>query len=271
MIRYKNSSSSDWNVLVPTIFPDQSSQVWKLKESAKYIRWNFESEAELFHVLQLIALQEIVVSLEIPYFPYARQDKEISNDTTFARSVFIDLIKNKSLDFITYDVHSPIPNIGVRTTVNKRPDHFLEAIKDFKPDGIFFPDEGAMKRYQKVFLDSNQWNTIPKLYGQKVRNQQTGEITSYEIFTHKDFLNGERILICDDLCDFGNTFINAAKELNKLQVGTIGLAVSHGIFGGGLTPLIDAGITSFYTTDSFIKNGIKKLNNREYSIKIYQA
>lgn len=112
-------------VVTPTIFPDGSSQVWKLKHFSeiadlrkKYTRpfvnitWNFESEAELIHLNQLCNLLDYSncnIDLKIPYFPYARQDKGISNTETFARHSFIKLLKQIPWSSITtYDIHSDL-------------------------------------------------------------------------------------------------------------------------------------------------------------------
>lgn len=266
MIKFRFSDSEDWRLVTPTIFPDGTSQVWKLDldnvSNTCTIRWHFENEAELFHLAQLVDLvfskTENLV-LELPYFPYARQDKKISNETTFTKTTFLELLKTLYFDeIITYDIHSETNPYVIK---NQRPNHFLEAIRDFKPDAIFFPDAGAMTRYQKSFYTSPDWNMIPKLYGEKVRDQKTGEITSYTVVTHKDFLNGDRILIVDDICDGGATFISAARELNKLQVKDIGLCISHGIFSKGTQGMREAGISKFYTTDSFVRHKIENYEN----------
>ena len=68
-----------------TIFPDGTSQVWQTGldlDSDACIDWEFENEAELFHVAQLVHLikenpREVYkktpnVVLNIPYFEYPR-------------------------------------------------------------------------------------------------------------------------------------------------------------------------------------------------------
>jgi ribose-phosphate pyrophosphokinase len=245
MIKFRMSDKHDWQTVTPTIFPDGTSQVWKLnlesKEPQATIRWDFESESELIQIVQLSDLLyrngQNTQHLEMPYFPYARQDKKVQNDLTFARNSFMRVLYHLSFSTITtYDIHSD-PTYTIDGFKNNRPNHFLDAIINFGTDAIFFPDEGAMKRYQSQFLDSPMFNMIPKMYGNKVRNQQTGMIEGYKVTTWKDFHNKERILILDDICDGGATFIAAANELNKLNVGEIGLCVSHGIFSKGVTPL----------------------------------
>lgn len=108
MIKFKEAFEEEWQVVTPTIFPDGTSQVWKLKfnnrdpnKTAFSIQWNFESEAEFIHLAQLVTLLSqhgYVHNLYIPYFPYARQDKAISNSLTFSRNVFLNLLDNLNIE-----------------------------------------------------------------------------------------------------------------------------------------------------------------------------
>lgn len=262
MIRLK-SPSNDWQIITPTIFPDKTSQVWKIdmpETKIVIIKWNFESESELIYLAQLVALlgknnnREII--LEIPYLPYARQDKDISNNTTFARDTFLRLLS--TMDFIkiiTYDIHS---DIGFGRPYgrfeSKKPIHIHQVIKETKPDIIFYPDEGALNRYSRMFLEEKcDLNMLPKAYGEKIRDQLTGTITGYNIENLHD-LKGKNILIIDDICDGGATFIEAAKKLLELGANSIDLCVSHGIFSKGKEHLYKNGIRNIYCTNSLIKN-----------------
>jgi ribose-phosphate pyrophosphokinase len=261
VIKYR-SKSPEWTTLTPTIFPDGTSQVWKLsvpQNSLVQVLWHFESEVEIFHMLQLAYLVKIG-TLYLPYFPYARQDKIADNNTTFAKYPFIHTFTNLVSEIITLDIHSQIYNES-SWIKSEKPKHFTEAARNFNPHSLFFPDSGALKRYSNL----DGLHIFPKMYGEKVRNQATGEITSYKVYQHKDFLDGERVLIIDDICDGGATFINAAKELKKLGVKDIGLCTSHSIYSKGLQSMRDAGISKFYTTDSFI-NVLNFKNEQDLTI-----
>src|SRR5271165_3139520 len=106
-------------IVRPTIFPDGTSQVWKLDDAILRrpfysIVWNFEAEREIFDLHSLVTLlrwgnpYNVRFKLHIPYLPYGRQDKTISNDTTFNLAVFASLINNLGLDYVTsVDVHNP--------------------------------------------------------------------------------------------------------------------------------------------------------------------
>lgn len=254
--------------IVPTRFPDGTSQVWKLKDLDQYkefgciITWYFSEEAELIYVNQLICLlyqHHIgIAELYIPFLPYGRQDKEISNETTFAREVFLEMLLTEMVfQVTTLDMHSPHPKVK-----SYSPARYIDrAMADFKPDMVIFPDKGALLRYVNC-ANGSQYAVL-----NKTRNQLTGEITGLEFvgdyfMKYVDKFGGTepiRLLIVDDICDGGATFNNASiflhKTVNDLgKKAKIGLYVTHGIYSKGFEKMIDSGITEFYTTQSLLKN-----------------
>jgi len=66
-------------------------------------------------------------------------------------------------------------------------------------------------------------------------------------------INGKTVLIIDDICQGGRTFVELAKALKYEEPNVeIHLFVTHGFFSNGLHDLIQAGITKFITTDSVV-------------------
>lgn len=261
MITIKNDLLRYAYVLQPTIFPDGTSQVWKLPQEILddpnlSITWNFEAERE---IIDLLSLRELLpnhrIHLHIPYLPYARQDKEVSNATTFNLEVLAQLLNMLVLDKVTsVDVHNPdrayrlidgFENISAYSFLG-------DTINKTKPDYIVFPDQGARMRYIEMAQHYDH------ICCDKVRDQLTGNILSHEISVETGELRGDsKMLIIDDICDGGATFISVAKTLRE-EYGkklTIDLCVTHGIFSRGKTHLLENGINNIYTTNSLIKNG----------------
>jgi hypothetical protein len=95
--------------VIPTIFPDGTSQVWKLPDeilerSNVTVTWKFSSEAEVMHLAQLRAILQVyrvTAHLEIRYLPYARQDKGVSNASTFALTPFASLLNAMHWETVT--------------------------------------------------------------------------------------------------------------------------------------------------------------------------
>lgn len=240
--------------IIPTIFPDKTSQIWGLPEKllkAKkhHIIWKFESEAEFMHLAQLRALLGGKnVTLHMPYLPYARQDKPISNDSTFALGPFSNLLHWLFLKKITvFDPHSEYfcRYMGNARAIWPKKD-IKNTFKKVKADLICYPDDGAFDKYTQ-FIDQYKY---PSIRGKKQRNQKTGKITKYEVLGYpKD----KTVLIVDDICDGGMTFILLAKKLKKLGAKEIHLYVSHGLFSKGTKVIRDAGIERIFTKEGELK------------------
>jgi ribose-phosphate pyrophosphokinase len=248
--------------LSPTIFPDGTSQVWKLPEdvlqcSSVTIDWRFEYERELIDIMsvgRLLSGQHVV--LHIPYLPYARQDKATENTSTFNLSVLAQILNSGSFNLITsYDTHNTErARELIRHFQNLSPyDFHYETITSVEPDYIVFPDAGAAHRYDEYGL---YFVNTAKIVCDKTRDQLTGQITGHEI-TQFDTLDvtPKRFLIIDDLCDGGATFVSVAKMLRqKYSDIRVDLCVSHGLFSKGRETLLANGIDNLYTTNSLIKN-----------------
>jgi ribose-phosphate pyrophosphokinase len=236
----------------PTIFPDKTSQVWHipteiLEKSSVTIEWRFESEAELIHVAQLNSLlrQSVPhVELYLPYLPYARQDKEISNDATFALRTFAQLINTCRFDKVTtLDAHSALGDEIIGNFYSRSPrGEIRHAIAQVKANMIAYPDAGACTRY----ATSAYLADFPLIIGNKTRDQATGYITGYEF---EGDPKGSDVLIIDDLIDGGKTFTIFAKDLLIAGAKSVNLYATHGIFSKGLEVLFDDGISRIFTQD----------------------
>jgi ribose-phosphate pyrophosphokinase len=247
--------------LKPTIFPDKTSQLWKLPQEALRepvrIDWRFEEERE---ILDLFALRQLLpkamLDLYMPYLPYARQDKEPSNEATFNLYTFAHLINRLQAHQVTvFDAHNPrlcrrlIPGFENIWALN-----FHRTVLDSsRPDVIVFPDQGARDRYAENFAN---WPDI--LIMDKMRDQATGEIlgvrVACEVGRTKD---RGKYLIVDDICDGGATFLavgDVIRARNERATAQVDLCVSHGIFSRSRERLRIGGIYQIFTTDSLIKN-----------------
>lgn len=242
-------------VVTPTIFPDGTSQVWHIPqdvlENADVVTWDFENEAELSHVLQLSALftetRGILPSLYMPYLIYGRQDKPISNNSTFARNVIIPVLDKFFSKITTLDAHSQDYII-----FNTKPS-LSEVLLEVKPNIICYPDKGASQRGYLV-------KDYPTIILDKKRNQSTGEIEGLQFLpkkgiNHKFILNDSNILIVDDICDGGRTFIEAAKLLKGMGAKSVCLYTTHGIYSKGVKVILDGGIDRIFNYKGEVKDG----------------
>jgi ribose-phosphate pyrophosphokinase len=234
----------------PTMFPDKTSQVWKIDTNYiaafNLIIWDFESEAELIHVAQLKQLITALYpnsqnTLKLPYLPYARQDKEISNETTFALhtfALFINALQFSSVMLL--DPHSGTASELIKRASVIDPQFNMLKILHETESIPCFPDAGAMGRYHQI---ANVHNANLAICD-KVRDQLTGDIIGLNT-TGK--VQQTRYLIIDDICDGGRTFIEAAKALYAAGATEVNLYITHGIFSKGTQVLRDAGIKRIFT------------------------
>lgn len=242
--------------ITPTLFPDKTSQVWrlpeKLLEGESYnVEWYFSHEAELIHLCQLADLLIIgsegnqTATLYIDYLPYGRQDKDVSNDSTFALYTFTALLNYIGFDeVIIQDPHSYKALELIDRSIAVYPeDKINNIIEELQINTICYPDKGADVKYSQVYDFPN----CDIIVGEKIRNQSTGLITDYKILDNNVNIENKNILIVDDICDGGATFIILAEHLLKHNVKLVNLFVSHGLFTKGLKPLFKSGINRIFT------------------------
>jgi len=148
------------------------------------------------HLAQLKMLlkdRQTPARLFLSYLPYGRQDKEISNNATFAQYALLKLFM--ALDFeevICLDPHSSFMQerlVGFTPTYPI--DQLARVMEITKTDVVCYPDRGAREKYSRVY-ESLIKNFI---YGEKVRDQSTGFIKNYELITNGVDLNNKNVLI----------------------------------------------------------------------------
>lgn len=236
-----------------TIFPDKTSQVWKLPEELFLMQtinidWYFDHEGEVMHLVQLVDLFRSrgprVINLYIDYLPYARQDKKVSNETTFALSSFIKVLNILNIDKIS--ILDPHSNNYLDLNAERKyiyPLSFIDKAFDLTlSEVICYPDVGAYDRYYR--------GTNKETYFKKVRDSLSGEIIKIDIIKEMCDVKNKNILLVDDICDGGRTFVKAVELLYSNGAKEVNLYVTHGIFSAGLQPLFDAKIKRIFT-----KNG----------------
>lgn len=193
------------------------------------ISWFFESNEELvalyFICRHLRSNGSKIINLLMPYIPNARQDRVKSPKDIHTLKYFSELIN--SLDFnevCVIDPHSAVSEGLINNIKIISPKLYVKRALGMIPSGddvaIFYPDEGAMKRYAGMIQK-------PYTFGYKDRNWETGEIKGLEVFGDIQNIKDKDILIVDDICSKGGTFYHSAKKLKELGANDIYLYVTH--------------------------------------------
>lgn len=199
--------------------------------------WNtftliFESNEDLFN-LQIVKkmyddryIGNAKTRLDIHYFPYCQMDRPMDSHG-FSLKFVTQIINELKFDMVeVYDPHSNVlPALLNHCKVYYPIKDFLlgEAFSNggLPWDLLFFPDNGAAKKYSEV-LSAEKYR-----FGNKKRNLDTGEIVCYEVIADKEDIEGKRILIVDDMVMGGRTFVEAAKALREMGASQVDLYVTH--------------------------------------------
>lgn len=186
----------------------------------------------------------------IPYVPYGRQDRRCCSGEPLSIKVMANLIN--SMDFnrvVTFDNHSEVATALINNCYNVSKTRIFKAyfnlFKTHNFDAIVVPDAGALKSVFPVA----QLLELPVITAEKKRNVSTGEITNTVVHADTDKVKGN-LLVVDDICDGGRTFIELAKVLHEMGSASLSLYTTHGIYSKGIDPLLHY-YKYLYTTDSF--------------------
>ena len=225
------------------------------------ITWCYDSDDELFTLACIVdelrshdPLVQIILTM--PYIPNARQDRCVSG-RLFTLKTFAKIIN--SMNFYQVKVLDPHSDASTALIDRvKNMDSYDCQLKKVAVDymntqyngmlqQVMYPDNGAAKKYGA---------TEDNIVGIKHRNEE-GRIDSYSLYGIKE--GTKSVLIIDDICGYGGTFVSASKELRKHGVENVYLCVSHcenNILKGEVFDYIDG----VFTTDSICTVEHQKLH-----------
>jgi len=189
------------------------------------------------------------IALQIPYLPYARQDRVSNPGEALSLRVMCDLINGQAYSAVeVWDVHSDVGAALLNRVTVVQATELLQGVAiDFSNAVLVAPDAGAIKRVSAV---AKRFGT-PMIRADKSRDTATGAITGTLVYS--EHIGNRDFLIVDDICDGGRTFLDLAKVLRSLTDGKIMLYVTHGIFSKG-TEVFEGVIDEVYVANSFITN-----------------
>lgn len=196
------------------------------------IVWTFESMAELPTVIMIakdIKDNGGEAELFMPYIPNARMDRAYHDEDVFTLKWFADEINRCEFSrVVVFDPHSDVaPALIDRCEVHTPIREICQVIEESKPDVIYFPDAGAMKRYEETVhwaLDRVGCKAYI-IHGDKKREWKTGKILGLDVTGYPP--KKGKVLMIDDICSYGGTMFYSAEKLKELDVGDIDMYVSH--------------------------------------------
>lgn len=229
------------------------------KEQFKII-FKFKDNSTLMELFMLVKeirrlYPEAIIELVIAYMPYSRMDRSEEN-RVFSLKHIADFINDLNFHSVRIlqphsDVTCALINRSVKVDVTEWLFDYALRVYDFDwqyTDAIMFPDAGAQNSMKNMCRENI-------ILGSKRRDFSTGRITDYNMNIPEGYdVKGKHIVIVDDLCSKGGTFIWAASILRAYEPRKISLIVTHmeeTVYKGDLleSPLIDY----ILTTDTIIE------------------
>lgn len=199
------------------------------------------------------------ITLVVPCFPYARQDKKMASRDPISAKTIIRMFEAVGVKrIITVDLHNealqgfsdyPIDNLSSTPIyVEHIKKNYLSKDSNYT---VVSPDAGGTKRAEKMCSQLGlECNVCHKKRG------SPGEISEIKLLGD---VNGKNCIIFDDIIDTGGTLIKAVDVLKKHGAQDVIIYITHGVLSNDAVDKIEMSqITKLYITDSVnVKDKIK--------------
>lgn len=237
--------------IVRKTFPDGSLCLLDLDNSLLYpnknyeIVWLYEGDDEIFMLICIVKhlrskskmYKNVEFNLTMPYVVNGRLDRTHSDNEVFTLKYFTEIINNLNFNkVVIVDPHSIVSEALIDNVCVIRPSNIISnvidkilCLNDFERDVvIYFPDDGAYKRYK----DMPCFKDLKCVYGKKERDWKTGQILGLEIYDKNgckltNELENCDVLMVDDIISYGGTLAYSADRINELGANKIYAYASH--------------------------------------------
>ncbi len=215
-------------------FPDlKILNAARLRNSHVAFLASFDNPTEIFR--QISVLYELprlaIKSLKVilPYFSTGTMERvdeegEVATAATLARILsHIPGTMSGPVQIIIYDIHALQERFYFSDKVVPRLETaiplLLERIRGMNEIAIAFPDEGAWKRFGRMFQD------YPMITAHKVRDHD-----GRRVIIREGQPRGKHVIIVDDLVMTGETMIECSRALMDGGASRVSAYVTHGVF-----------------------------------------
>jgi ribose-phosphate pyrophosphokinase len=191
----------------------------------------------------------------IPYFGYARQDRKTRGRESIAAQLFARLFKEAGADrVVTVDLHAGQIQgffVGIRSDDLKTVNLFVDQIKKDYPNlenlVIMSPDAGGFKNAQKLsdLLHGGSFGVVFKERDYSINDH----VSNFKILGD---VKGKDILFLDDLSATFSTVAGGILEVKKAGARTVAAALTHWVCDKKVTDQVikDRLLNRLYITNS---------------------
>lgn len=166
--------------------------------------------------------------LIIPSMWEQQADRRFKWDESFGLKLVCDFINSMNFEKVyVYHPHSDVTAALLNNYQQMRSNEFFREVLDDIPQylnalTILSPDAGAFKWVFNIFETQGIAQNLDIECGAKVRDKDK----LINVVNRLDF-EGKDVLIVDDICVYGGTFIKIANILKNRNIGNLYLAVVH--------------------------------------------
>ena len=243
-------------------FPDGEVQITLGEFSRKDemdVKCRITSAEELFILMQvadILRRHGMRFSISIYYLMGMRMDRVMDFNRPFTLRMVVDILDSLCATSIAiFCPHSKVTTQLFRKTevVSLEPVQWMDEQKYFWDEcQVVLPDAGAAERY----FGGNVPPGI--IVGEKVRDVETGKILSIKVKNPEAIDGRWPLIMIDDLCDGGGTFVGLAKAIHEVKPDAIiNIAVSHMVNPKGIENLSKNFNHVFFTNSYKDWNGFK--------------
>ncbi|MFA6119652.1 MAG: ribose-phosphate diphosphokinase [Parachlamydiales bacterium] len=182
----------------------------------------------------------------LPYFGYARQDRKTHDYSPISASDISMILEDIGADqVITLDLHCSqiqgffhnISVLNLKTSIMFVPYFERKGLNELV---VVAPDAGALNRARSLIDGLNQYGINARLSLIVKHRLQPGVVDKISLIGE---VKGCDVIMIDDICDTGETLVQAAKALKIKGANKIYACVTHPIFS---------------------KNAIEKIENSDF-------
>lgn len=200
----------------------------------------------------------------IPYFGYARQDKQHRVGEPVSARVIAKLLEVVPFqEVITVDLHNdaivgffriPVVHLSALPIIAD----YLKTT-DLTDSVVVSPDVGGVKRARNLAFMLN----LPLVVMEKGRKlNKTDDSEVYQIIGD---VKDKKVILIDDIISTGGTIVNGATSLIEQGAHSVTVCASHGVLSGDATKkLQQAPIEKLVVSDSIYQPGLE--NNNKFHI-----
>lgn len=253
---FSRTNFADGEILFRSEDPVRGRNIYLIQSTSKPVN---DALMELFIAIDSLRRASAkYITVIIPYYGYARQDRKSDGREPITSRLIADLLETAGANrVLTLDIHSPqqqgffsVPfdSLTAMWTLLE----FLFEKTNLKPCMeviVVSPDYGGVKRSREIAerLD------IPLAIVDK-RRPRPNEV---EIENILGDVNGKHCIIPDDIIDTGGTMISVAKMLKKNGAKSVHIIATHGLFNGNAIEKFEQAMASKEIDNLFVSNSIE--------------